>query len=668
MPDWSYQPLFRPLLFCLPAEQARDLTLGALGVISRLPGGYGLIAALGHMHPPAGLHRPIGGVHFLSPVGLGAGLDEHHVALGALARFGCGFIEVGPVTQEPVTASGAVARDPANQAILYPAVRASGGLTALKAALVRAGPLPLPIGARLACTPAGESVPIGAEPQFGSQELQSLIQSLRDQVHFFTLDLRQNCVAQLGSADAWLPQLRAICQWASPCPVWLCLSPDLAEGTIEAMTTAATAAKITGFWLCDDLPMAYGRTSGPANQAAAVALVQTLRARWGDQLPICAAGGVTEPWQAAALLAAGAQLVQVQSGLVYGGPGLFKRINEALFVNSGKAGSSADSSSEMPAASRGAAGLSTWPTWLRPGWLWAFLLGVGMMIGGLLVWVVAETRVLLPYDEAFVQLTQVQLAAVNANLLAFMRHDRVTLAGTMLSIGILYSMLAWHGLRWHCHWAWRTLLWSGAVGFASFFLFLGFGYFDPLHALVSLLLLPLFVLGMLGDYPAPPVVRMPDWHNDRQWRQSLWGQAIFVGLGFGLIVGGAVIATIGTTSVFVHEDLAFMQVTASELAQASPNLVPLIAHDRAGFGGALVANGLAVLCSALWGFRRGAAWLWWMFLGAGLSGFGAALYTHWAVGYTNWLHLAPLWIGLILFGIGLQLAWSYLVDYNPQQA
>ena len=34
-------------------------------------------------------------------------------------------------------------------------------------------------------------------------------------------------------------------------------------------------------------------------------------------------------------------------------------------------------------------------------------------------------------------------------------------------------------------WARQAVVTSAAVGFASFFLFLGFGYFDPLHAYVS---------------------------------------------------------------------------------------------------------------------------------------------------------------------------------------
>src|SRR5690349_11509457 len=52
MPDWSYRPLFRPLLFRLPAAPARALTLGVMGTLARLPGGRALIDGMGHLAPP----------------------------------------------------------------------------------------------------------------------------------------------------------------------------------------------------------------------------------------------------------------------------------------------------------------------------------------------------------------------------------------------------------------------------------------------------------------------------------------------------------------------------------------------------------------------------------------------------------------------------------------
>src|SRR5262249_59851554 len=173
------------------------------------------------------------------------------------------------------------------------------------------------------------------------------------------------------------------------------------------------------------------------------------------------------------------------------------------------------------------------------------------------------------------------------------------------------------GVRRGLHWARQAVFVSAFTGFASFFLFLGFGYLDPFHAFVTAVLLQLLLLGVhcrLGPYTpdaAPPL------RADRRWRWGLWGQLLLIGHGFGLLGAGVAISCIGATHVFVHEDLEFMHTTAEALRQADPRLVPLVAHDRATFGGMLLAAGWAFLLPALWGFRNGSAWLWWTLLAAG---------------------------------------------------
>jgi dihydroorotate dehydrogenase len=240
----------------------------------------------------------------------------------------------------------------------------------------------------------------------------------------------------------------------------------------------------------------------------------------------------------------------------------------------------------------------------------------------------------------------------------------------MMSIGFLYLGLTWGGTRRGHHWAWAAVCTSAAIGFPTFFLFLGFGYFDPLHALVSLVLLPFFLLGAFRGQPrgvadyGPPGLGL---RNDRAWRRGVFGQLCFVLLGVGLAAGGLAIAVTGITQVFVPSDLAFMRTEGPFLREINPRLVPLVAHDRAGFGGALFSNAAGLLLTALWGFRPGSRWLWWTLLLAGLPGFGAAIGVHYVVGYTDALHLAPVWLAAFLYVVGLAFSYGFLTQGGHEE-
>jgi dihydroorotate dehydrogenase len=103
------------------------------------------------------------------------------------------------------------------------------------------------------------------------------------------------------------------------------------------------------------------------------------------------------------------------------------------------------------------------------------------------------------------------------------------------------------------------------------------------------------------------------------------------------------------------------------LRAANPRLVPLVAHDRATFGGMLLAGGWVFLLPALWGFRNGSAWLWWTMLTAGLAAYIPAIGVHYAVGYIDVMHLLPAFSGLTIFLVGMGLSCSYLCAHLPQR-
>jgi dihydroorotate dehydrogenase len=623
MPDWFYRTVTQPVFFRMPAVRARDFALGFLGRLARLPFGPAAIDFLGHMRADPRLRQSFLGIDFPTTVGLGPGLDGKAVALPALARFGFGFLDVGPVTVDGASGGAAIARGSAQEALWSPDPPESLSLAAVAPRIAEASRLGLPLIVRL-----GVQTP---------EECRRIMDALAPHADLFALDARSLLELPPGNEG----------------PRTLLLIPaDLDMAEFEAVVDSAVTAGVAGL-LVDGSVAAEpaGRLIGAPARQPALEQVRHWRRRYGPDLFLIAAGGVHEPEDALALRAAGADLVEVDSGLVYTGPGLPKRINDALLF---AATQTEASRRERPA---GRAPEMTW--------FWTALMGAGMLFGSLLAMVIALTRVVLPYDEAFVGMSRGQLLTVNPNLLAFMAHDRVSLAGTMIAIGAMYLGLSLAGIRGGLHWAQQSVFISAFTGFASFFLFLGFGYLDNFHAFVTAVLMQLLLLGLhskLGTY-LPSVA--PPLRGDRAWRRSLWGQLLLILHGCGLLGAGAMISAIGITQVFVREDLAFMHTAAHVLQAANPHLVPLIAHDRATLGGMLLASGWVFLLPALWGFRNGSAWLWWTMLVAGVSAYAGALGIHYTVGYTSWMHLLPAFGGLLIFLLGLGLSASYLCGGEP---
>lgn len=117
-------------------------------------------------------------------------------------------------------------------------------------------------------------------------------------------------------------------------------------------------------------------------------------------------------------------------------------------------------------------------------------------------------------------------------------------------------------------------------------------------------------------------------------------------------MAGLTITTVGAT--FVPQDLEFMRMTREAVGALNPHLVPLIAHDRAGFGGALLSFGLAMCACVRYG--RSSSALWQALAIAGIAGFGAALGVHPAIGYLSFSRLAPAVLGGAVYAAGVALA------------
>ncbi len=281
-----------------------------------------------------------------------------------------------------------------------------------------------------------------------------------------------------------------------------------------------------------------------------------------------------------------------------------------------------------------------------------------LLLSGVFALALGAVGEFLPHDERFLGMTSKELCALHGcRIVHFMIHDRVSFGGALVAIGLLYSWLVESPLRQGEAWAWWLLLTSGAVGFASFFAYLGYGYLDSWHGVATLGLLPCYVVGLTRSPSGQGVRRLFQPSVRWSWlsRAGL-GRACLLGTAAGLVFGGLTVLVVGMTSVFVPQDLAYMGLRVEDLHALNPRLVPLIAHDRAGFGGAVCCCGIALLFTVWCG--KPSRSLWCVLALVGVIGFGTAIGVHPAVGYNDFVHLAPAVLGALAYLIGLALTYG----------
>jgi hypothetical protein len=283
--------------------------------------------------------------------------------------------------------------------------------------------------------------------------------------------------------------------------------------------------------------------------------------------------------------------------------------------------------------------------------------GLALVLSGVFAFFLAATGHFLPHDEQFLGMTSADLCSWNGcRIVHFMIHDRVSFGGALIAIGLLYLWLVEFPLKHREPWAWWLFLLSGTEGFASFFAYLGYGYLDTWHGLATLGLLPCFVLGLarswstltrpagIGALTTPSV-------------QVAWiskaglGRGCLLAAAVGLVGAGLTILMVGMTTVFVPQDLGYLSARVEELHALNARLVPLIAHDRAGFGGAVCCSGLLVF-GIVWCGTPSRS-LWQALALSGTIGFAAAIGVHPVIGYNDAVHLAPAVLGAILYATGL---------------
>jgi hypothetical protein len=277
------------------------------------------------------------------------------------------------------------------------------------------------------------------------------------------------------------------------------------------------------------------------------------------------------------------------------------------------------------------------------------LTGISLALSGTFAVLQSVSGQLLPQDSHAIGMDSMALMhAGNRHLLGFMFHDRVAYGGCLAAVGAGYLWLSAFPMLARAAWAWWALLFSGTIGFLAFLTYLGQGYLDSWHGVATLILLPVFAAGLWRSRPAKSSLRSI-------WRQrpqetgpfAKWGRILLGACAAGIVLAGLTIAVFGMTTVFVPSDLTFIGLDVRALGRISPMLIPVISHDRAGFGGGLCSIGCLLLfmarCAEL---NRSLIQI---VAVMGCVGFGGAIGVHFAVGYLDFFHLLPAVIGFFIF-------------------
>jgi dihydroorotate dehydrogenase len=283
------------------------------------------------------------GIRFRNPVGLGAGFDKDGEALAGWAALGFGFAEVGTVTPQaqPGNPRPRLWRLSDDEALVNRMGFNNAGAAAVMATVARARPFLPPdfvIGVSIgrgAATPDDQAETDYLEVARAAAPVADYLAvnvSSPNTDGLETLREPPRLAALVTALDAVEPRR----------PLVVKLPPDLADGELRALLDALAATPTTGLVLSNTSrsraglrslvpPGAeLGGLSGRPLLRGTLAAVASVRAAADDRFTLIASGGIFSGDDARRARDAGADLVQIWTGMIYAGPGLIGEVVDAL--------------------------------------------------------------------------------------------------------------------------------------------------------------------------------------------------------------------------------------------------------------------------------------------------------------------------------------------------
>ena len=270
-----YTALARPLLFCLPAETAHEVSMLLLGMAA---------AVLGRSVPaPAGRPVECFGLRFPNAVGLAAGMDKNATALPAWPLMGFGFVEIGTVTAraQPGNAKPRVFRLPRQRALINRLGFNNEGAAAVAERLARwkaSGRWPrVPVGINL-----GKSRVTPLE--HAADDYAESFRLLRGHGDYFAVNVSSPNtpgLRELQAADHLRGILRALRKEnPSGRPILVKIAPDLAGEDIDGIVSAGEEEGAAG-WIATNTTIDHSSVPAGCDQEGGLSGIRCANGRRG---------------------------------------------------------------------------------------------------------------------------------------------------------------------------------------------------------------------------------------------------------------------------------------------------------------------------------------------------------------------------------------------------
>ncbi|WP_242978805.1 quinone-dependent dihydroorotate dehydrogenase [Rhodohalobacter mucosus] len=339
-----YKILARPLLFRLNSDAAHDLAISTAGSVSKKDWALSIARSVYTYKDPS-LKQKIFGLEFENPIGLAAGFDKNGSAAPLMEALGFGFVEIGSVTADPSTGNPKPRsfRLPKDESLINRLGLNNDGARTISRRVGKLN-LNIPLGINIAKT---HNPAIMGDAALEDYKISfDLVKDIAD---YITINIscpnteEGKTFEDPETLNSLLKKL-SIRDDSSLPPVLVKFSVDLGETMLKELIEVCESHSVGGYVATntsserDNLKTSESRLSrigrgglsGQAIRNKSTAMIEKISDYTNREKPIIGVGGVNSAEHAIEKLKAGADLLQIYTGLVYEGPGLVKRINKGL--------------------------------------------------------------------------------------------------------------------------------------------------------------------------------------------------------------------------------------------------------------------------------------------------------------------------------------------------